>query len=286
MDGTITFRVDTAGWKYSSEKNVNASTSAWEMLTFLVPTTRGVDSVVGKQLRRLVDFSKVDAVMSEAPLAKSMSELGKTIAFLNARKLSQVINDVSALPGYQSKEKGEIAQFIRVYLVRKQLASANVFANFSGEFPSLSGKDEGTIQLISNNPQWKSVKKMTILDTMSPRTVMEFMGSYCATIDNRIEHYLGQTADLQKMSTFLDSAPSGKSAGELESVFQFLAGNELKKMSESISSAAKIPAMEKERMSKLLHVYAVRKVLENCKIPVNYSQIDIPGLKRLLKKKK
>lgn len=285
MDGAIVFQVNTGGWTFNAQKNVDTNTSAWEMLQFLVHTTKGVDGVVGLGLKKMVDFGKVEAVLREAPETKNPHELGKTIAFLNTRKISQVINEVSALEGYQTKEKNEIAQFIRLYSTRLLMARAQMFANYSGEFFEAKGSMAGKITMISNNVQWSCVKKMSMLEETSPRTIMEFMGSFSVSMDNKMEHYLGKIVDLKKMGTFLDSSPSGKSAGELESVFRFLAGSELTKNIEQLVANSNISMSEKEKLVKLLHVYAVRCVLEKCKVFVKYAQVDIPGLKRLLKKK-
>ncbi len=278
MTGTLSFHVDVGGWKDVLETNVDERTTSTEMLHILARTTKGVDGVIGAQLKRMIEFGKVETVLQEAPVAKSAAELGKTIAFLNTRKMSQVVNDVSALPGYQSKEQSEMGQFIRLYVTRRLLAQAGMYVNYAGVFSEIKGKNEGSIQLISNNKQWPCVKKMAMEETTSPRTIMEFMGSFVVSMDNKIESYLSKLVDLNKIDEALANGPQGKTASDLDKLFLFLDGHELK---QAISSLTKDAQLEK-----WLHVYACRNALEKCKIFVKYSQVEIPGLKRLLKKKK
>ncbi len=277
MNGTIFFQVEVGGWNYSNEKKVDEKTTPLEMVQFLVPATKGVDGLIGLQLKKLVDFTKIEKIVDEAPLATNASELGKRIAFLNARKTSQAINEISALEKLQSKERSEVSQFIRLYLTRKIMANHGMFVNYAHAFPELHGKNEGKIRLISNNVQWKSIKKFAITEKTDPRTFMEFLGSFSASLDNKLESYLGEIVDLKKIETMLNRGPQGKTASDLEKIFPFLNGNDLKQAIASLAHDPSIPQW--------LHVYANRQMLEKSKLFVKFSQVEIPGMKRLLKKK-
>ncbi len=286
MENTLDFSVDLGGWKAHQTKTVTPSASPSEILFFLTQTTQGVDPLVEAGVRKIVDFSIIEKALAENPVSQSESNWGNRIAFLNSRKMGQAISEASALEKFQKKEQGEMAQFIRLIAVRKILAHHNVFVNYAQFYPALQLKEMGGhIQLIANYPGWKAIKKMTLHEKSGPRTFIEFLGSYSVSMDKKMEQYLGEVVDLKKVDAALAKGPAGKTAADLEKLAFFLGSTQFAHEMDSIVASSKRTGENNEKLGGLVRVYAYRRALEPCKLFVLYSQVEIPGLKRLLKKK-
>lgn len=283
MDHTFLFEAHFPQWKNTISKTVTSSTSDGEILSWLSQTTYGVDGLVGTCIERIIDFSKINDVLREAPLSHNPAEFGKVLAYLNTRKFTQVVNEASTIQGMQKKEQGEMAQFIRLFCVRRLLGHSGVYLNYSGHFAEIKPIKEGKIQLIANYSEWQAVKKMVVVEKTLPRTFMEFLGSFSVSMENKLESYLKKVIDLKRIDEVLKKAPQGKTAPDLEKMSQFYAGHELNGVIDSVSKTAK--GIEPLKVAELLRIYSARKLIEPTKQCALYSQVEIPGLKRLLKKK-
>lgn len=136
----------------------------------------------------------------------------------------------------------------------------------------------GKIQLIANYSNWQCVKKFTITELTDPKTVCEFFVSYSISLDNRLEKYLSQSIEMKKIQELIAAAPSGKVAGDVPALLHYIASPAL---SQKAHALAKNPLL-----GKLVHAHIIRSILKQNGISGDYSSVEIPGLKRLLKKKK
>lgn len=283
MENTLLFEAEFPSWRNSFEKTITSSTTEGELLSLLSQTTYGVDGLIGVCLQKLVDFPKIDLALKEIPLSKNPADFGKTLAAFNTRGFSKIVNELADLPGLQKKEQGEMAQFIRLYCVRRVLAHSGVYLNYSAHFSEAKPFVDGKIQLIANYDSWKAVKKMVTHEKSLPRTTMEFLGSFSVSMENKLESYLKQVVDMKKMDELIKQAPQGKTAGDLEKISAYYASDAVSHAIDSLAKTGK--GIEPIKLSIILRVYLARKLVEPTKQFALYAQVEIPGLKRLLKKK-
>jgi hypothetical protein len=144
----------------------------------------------------------------------------------------------------------------------------------------------GKIQFIANYDAWKCVKKFTTTELTDPKTVCEFFVSYSISLDNRMEKYLAQLMDVGKMKELIVSAPNGKTAQEVPALLQYVASPALVQKCNAIASTSKTEKSSHALLGKIVHAHVVRVILKQNGIPGDYSEVAIPGLKRLMKKKK
>jgi hypothetical protein len=277
-NGYLQLQADMNGWKASKKQEVQSNEEKICFVKFLAESTLGADRVLEANLKALIDFEKILAILNEAP-----KEAGEAVGFLNSRKNSQLINQASELEGLQKKEKKEVSQFIRLFLTRKILHNNELFANYGFGLEKKEGtlspnnQKEGVIQFIANYDDWKCIKKMKITEKSNPLTVLEFLGSYSVSLEKKLEEYLGEIINLESFNKFLKEAPVGKNASAVSKTIRFLQSTALEnKISELTSDA---------QTSSFLKIYAVRKLLKASSQFAEFSTVDIPGLKRLLKKK-
>ncbi|MEK6821198.1 MAG: hypothetical protein AABY11_02240 [archaeon] len=281
MPPNFVFEATFPIWKDSFNETIDANATPLALLGLLTRTTKETDALIGGALHTMMDFSPVEKVLAEAPSATRVEEIGKMLAFLNTRKFTGVVNASAELPGLQKKEIGEIGQFIRLHCVRKLLARAGVYLNYGNTFKENKKMMEGKIQVITNYPGWQCVKKGTASEKTLPRTLMEFTGSYSVSMEKKIESYLGSAFDLKPLHAMIARAPQGKTAGDLEKLGHFMGSSDFTQTIHQVAHAGK-GGKDAEAW---LRIYANRKLFEPLKQSALYSQIDIPGLKRLLKKK-
>lgn len=144
----------------------------------------------------------------------------------------------------------------------------------------------GKIQFIANYDAWKCVKKFTITELTDPKTVCEFFVSYSISLDNRMEKYLAQVVDISKIQALISSAPAGKTAQEVPGILQYVASPALAQKCHAIASTSKAEKSQHVLLGKLVHAHVVRVILKQNGMAGDYSEVAIPGLKRLMKKKK
>jgi len=140
-----------------------------------------------------------------------------------------------------------------------------------------------TIQFIANCGQWKAIKKLKIEPATEPKTVMEFLASLGTGIDRKIEENLQKTVDLAKVDAAIEEASLGKS-----DVAEAIAEVSSRKVNSVIKEVCEKPELQKNVQKELIQfckVYAMRKALAKAELNVDYSSVDIPGMKRLMKKK-
>ena len=142
---------------------------------------------------------------------------------------------------------------------------------------------EGTIQFIANYDDWKAIKKIRITEQTDPRSVAEFLAGLTTSVDNKIEDNLRKVVELGKVDAAIDELELGKkdTAAAIEEVNS-------RKISGAINEVTKLEKFQKNEQRELqqfCRAYAMRKALKACGITVDYSNVEIPGMKRLKKKK-
>lgn len=145
--------------------------------------------------------------------------------------------------------------------------------------------EEGTIQFISNYAGWQSVKKLKVEAHTDPVTVMEFLASLTTSVDKKVEENLRKKVALEKLDGMLAGIAVGKTENEMAQALSELNSRKTSQAINEICAAAGLQKNEQEELAGFCKVYATRKILNACKAAVDYSGVEIPGMKRVMKKK-
>lgn len=143
--------------------------------------------------------------------------------------------------------------------------------------------DEKYIQFVANYDDWVSIKKLKIEPVTDPRTVMEFLASLGTGIDSKIEANLRKLVALDRVDAAIAELGLGKkdTAKAIEEVGS-------RKVNSAIKEIVALPTLqtgEQKELEQFCRVYAMRKTLKECGLMVDYTGVEIPGMKRLMKKK-
>jgi hypothetical protein len=144
--------------------------------------------------------------------------------------------------------------------------------------------EEG-IQFIANYGDWKAIKKLKIESATDSRTIMEFLASLGTGIDRKIEDNLRKVVDLGKVDAAIKEIEAGKGKEAIAEIIAEVSG---RRVNAAITEACSKPELQKNEQKELIgfcKVYALRKALGNAGLFVDYSNVEIPGMKRLMKKK-
>ena len=140
--------------------------------------------------------------------------------------------------------------------------------------------DDGFIQFIANYDEWKCIKKYRTVPTTNPLTFSEFLASYSITLDQRFVMYLRTFLDMKQLDTVLSESP-----GKAASVGELLTFLSSSRVVSTIQKIAEKDSKNANEIESILKAYSARKVLREKGMIVEYAQVDIPGLKRLINKK-
>lgn len=145
---------------------------------------------------------------------------------------------------------------------------------------------EQGIMFVANMGNWQSVKKLTMEEKTDPRSIMEFLASLNTGLDNKVEENLRKIVALDKVDTFVkeELAGKGKTENEIASVLATLKGPKLGKVLNEICELPELQKGEQNEVKDFCRVYALRKALKQLGVMLDYSQIEIPGMKRVMKK--
>jgi len=143
---------------------------------------------------------------------------------------------------------------------------------------------EETIQFIANTKGWVSIKKLKVTEQTDPKTIIEFLASLSTGLDRKVEESLGKIVELEKLNAVLDEVlnETGKNAGE---IIQAVNGRKINAVANELAEQDKWQKGEKKEVAEFLKVYAMKKALKAVKVRVDYSEIDIPGMKKAKKVK-
>lgn len=143
---------------------------------------------------------------------------------------------------------------------------------------------EESIQFVANYGDWRAVKKLKVEAATDARTIMEFLASLGTGIDRKIEENLRKTVGLEGV----DAAISEIQGKGREAIAEILAEVSGRKVNSAIKEACTKPELQKNEQKELIgfcKAYAMRKALKEAGLMVDYSGVEIPGMKRLQKKK-
>ncbi|MCR4369473.1 MAG: DUF2666 family protein [archaeon] len=145
--------------------------------------------------------------------------------------------------------------------------------------------DEKYVQFISNYDDWVAIRKLKIEPATEPRTVMEFLASLGISLDGKIEENLRKSVKLEKVDAAINALGLEKkdTAKALEEVNSRKVNSAIKEVIEELGEG--VQKNEKKELEGFCRAYAMRKALKQCGIVVDYSSVEIPGMKRLKKAK-
>lgn len=147
---------------------------------------------------------------------------------------------------------------------------------------------EKFIQLAANYDDWVAVKKLKIEEKTDPRTVMEFLAGLNTSLDRKVEDNLAKVVDLEPLKKHLAGIDYGKKESEIAQVLAHVNGLHTNRVIKEMTEPLEAKGVQKNEIKEITgfcKVYAMRTALKNCQLNIDYSSIEIPGMKRLMKKK-
>jgi len=142
-----------------------------------------------------------------------------------------------------------------------------------------------SIQFMANYDDWVAIKKLKIEDKTDPRTIMEFLASMMISVDRKVEQNLGRLVDLKKLDAFLDELPAGKSEAEIAEILKSASSGKVNGVIKEITEIESLQKNERKELAGFCKVYAFKKALGKAGLSVDYSGVEIPGMKRVMKTK-
>ncbi|MBI4210891.1 MAG: DUF2666 family protein [Candidatus Diapherotrites archaeon] len=139
------------------------------------------------------------------------------------------------------------------------------------------------IQFMANYDDWVSIRKLRIEPATDPRTIMEFLASLSTGIDAKVEANMRKILKLDKVDAAIAELGLGKkdTAKALEEVNSRKVGAVIKE----ITAIPELQKGEQKEMEQFCRAYAMKKALKECGLNTDYSGIEIPGMKRVMKSK-
>ena len=146
---------------------------------------------------------------------------------------------------------------------------------------------EQFIQFASNYEDWVAVKKLSIGEKTDPKTVMEFLAGLNTSLDNKVEDNLGKIVNLEPLKEALSEVTAGKKEADVAKAIAVVASVKVNRVINEITAPLqeKFQKNEIKEVQQFCKVYAMRTALDKCGLMIDYSSVEIPGMKRLMKKK-
>lgn len=129
MEGSIQLIANYDDWKAIRKQTITEKTDPLVVAEFLASLTKSVDGKVEANLRKIVALDKLDKAIEELGLAKG--DAIKAMEEINSRKISSVINEISAIETRQKNQRKEIADFCKAYASRKCLKACGIVVDYS-----------------------------------------------------------------------------------------------------------------------------------------------------------
>jgi hypothetical protein len=143
---------------------------------------------------------------------------------------------------------------------------------------------EESIQFVANMKGWISVKKLKVTEQTDPRGVMEFLASLGTGIDRKVEENLGKIVEIEKLNSVLNEV-LGETGKDVTAILREVNGRKVNSIVNELVEKPEWQKGEKKEVGEFLKVYSMRKALKEAKIRVDYSEINIPGMKKVKKVK-
>ncbi len=112
---------------------------------------------------------------------------------------------------------------------------------------------------------------------------MEFLASLGTSLDTKIEANLRKVVALDKVDAAIAELGLGKK--DTAKAIEEVGSRKVDAVMKEITELAQYQKGEQKELEQFCRVYAMRKVLKECGLAVDYTSIEIPGMKRLMKKK-
>lgn len=145
---------------------------------------------------------------------------------------------------------------------------------------------ESYIQFVANYEDWVAVKKLKIEPGTDARTVMEFLASLTVSVDKKIEENLRKIVDLKQLENAISEAfAGGKGAGAINEALAAVNSSKVNSAINQITDKQEWQKNEQKEIQGFCKAFAMRLALKKCGLAVDYSEVEIPGMKRLMKAK-
>ncbi len=129
MEGSIQFVANYDDWKAIKKQTITEKTDPLTVAEFLASLTTSVDNKVEVNLRKKVALDKLDAAIAALGLTKG--DAVKVLEEINSRSISKTINEISQIPELQKNQQKEVADFCRVYAMKKCLKACGLLVDYS-----------------------------------------------------------------------------------------------------------------------------------------------------------
>lgn len=143
--------------------------------------------------------------------------------------------------------------------------------------------DEKYVQFVANYDDWVAVKKLKIAPETHPLVVAEFLAGLTVSVDGKIEQNLAKLVDLKKLDDAINELGFGK--GDSARALEEINSRKISRVISEITSLEKFQKNEQKELWDFCIAYATRKALKECSLMVDYSEVDIPALKKLKRAK-
>lgn len=146
--------------------------------------------------------------------------------------------------------------------------------------------DDKYIQFVSNYEDWVSIKKLKIEAATDPRTIMEFLASLGTGIDGKVEANLRKIVDLSKLDNVLNEGlQEAKGESAISKNLAFVNSRNVSAAINEICTKPEFQKNEQKELAGFCRVYATKKAFAANKMMIDYSSVEIPGMKRMKKTK-
>ncbi len=143
--------------------------------------------------------------------------------------------------------------------------------------------EEKYIQFVANYADWVAVKKLKIEEATDSRTIAEFLAGLTISVDRKIADNLGKIIDLKKLDSALATIEAGKTEEQIAEALKEVNTRKINAVINELAQNEKWQKNEQREIADFLKAYAMRTVLKKCGVTVDYSEIEIPGMKRAMK---
>jgi len=146
--------------------------------------------------------------------------------------------------------------------------------------------DEKYIQFVANYDDWVSIKKLKIEPNTDPRTILEFLASLTTSVDKKFEENLQKILDLKQVENAVNEVfAGGKGASAINEAIAAVNSSKVNSAINAVTENPKWQKNEQKEMKDFCKVFAMRTALKKCGLMIDYSSVEVPGMKRIMKKK-
>lgn len=127
----IQFVANYGDWKAVKKLKVESATEAKTIMRFLASLSIGIDRKVEENLRKILKLEKVDEALTEIAKGKKAENAAEVIASASSGKVNKAINEITSSLDLQAKEKKELQEFCKVYVLKKAFKECGLNVDYS-----------------------------------------------------------------------------------------------------------------------------------------------------------